>query len=34
MIDGRDVGRPQVIYLLLPELRIAHPPVCYQLMIT
>ncbi len=25
-VDGRDVRRPQAVFLLLPELRIAHPP--------
>src|SRR5260221_13437342 len=31
-VDGRHMRRPQTVYLLLPELRIAHLPVCRQLI--
>jgi len=32
-VDGRDVRRPPAICLLLPELRVAHPAACHQLMV-
>ena len=32
-IDRRDMRRPHAVFLLLPELRIAHPPVCHEHMI-